>query len=297
MIGTIRTHSPSSGTVSAPFDVASHPEERPADLAQGLVAIPAGGNLTSAPRSRTWWCRDALAVFVEAKGLAHRLTTISLDRVASPGSGGRSGSCGSVRPSALEAPSQWREGAHRVFGGAQSTNQSWWPWRGRRHPRHPCRRRNSARTRMVPLHVCGIQCKGRQAFWGRTCHHGSGRDRPMMSLLIPAGAERVPLASGGTAGRSPEAISWRSLARSSPWFIREEQQEGGHGAPRNPNAWLDRDTISPGRESAGLPTLQVRSSLTRSFGGLRPARQRGDCALRSATRRSDSWLARVQFGA
>jgi hypothetical protein len=109
---------------------------------------------------------------------------------------------------------------------------------------------------MVPLHVCGIQCKGRQAFWGRTCHHGSGRDRPMTILLIPARAERVPLASGGTAGRSPKAINWRILARSSPWFIREEQQEGGHGPPRNTDARLDRATVRPGPELAGLSTLQ-----------------------------------------
>jgi len=93
-------------------------------------------------------------------------------------------------------------------------------------------------------------------FWGRTCQHGSGRDRPMMTLLTSAGAERVPLASGGTAGRSPEAISWRILARSSPWFTREEQQEGGHGAPRNIDAGLDRATVRPGLELAGLSTLQ-----------------------------------------
>src|SRR5262249_44347037 len=67
---------------------------------------------------------------------------------------------------------------------------------------------------------------------------------------------RVPLASGGTAGRSPEGISSRIRARSSPWFIREEQQEGGHGPPRNTDARLDRATVRPGLELAGLSTLQ-----------------------------------------
>jgi len=78
----------------------------------------------------------------------------------------------------------------------------------------------------------------------------------MMTLLIPARVERVPLASGGTAGRSPKAIGWRILARSSPWFIREEQQEGGHGPPRNTDARLDRATVRPNLELAGLSTLQ-----------------------------------------
>src|SRR5262249_34961506 len=54
-----------------------------------------------------------------------------------------------------------------------------------------------------------------------------------MILRIPAGAERVPVASGGTVGRSPEAMSWRILARSSSWFMHDKQQEGGHGGRRN----------------------------------------------------------------
>jgi len=45
--------------------------------------------------------------------------------------------------------------------------------------------------------------------------HGSGRDRSMLILLIPSGAERAPLASGEMVGRSPEAIRRRILARSS----------------------------------------------------------------------------------
>src|SRR5262244_1012750 len=40
--------------VPAPFDIPSHAEERPADLAERLVAIPADRNLTAAPRPRTW---------------------------------------------------------------------------------------------------------------------------------------------------------------------------------------------------------------------------------------------------
>src|SRR5215472_8446985 len=38
--------------MSAPFDVASHVEERPADLQERLVAIPADRNLTSAAGAR-----------------------------------------------------------------------------------------------------------------------------------------------------------------------------------------------------------------------------------------------------
>jgi hypothetical protein len=69
-------------------------------------------------------------------------------------------------------------------------------------------------------------------------------------------------------GRSPEAMSWRILARSSLWFMHDKQQEGGHGAPRNTDARLDRATVSPGLGLAGLSTLQPDSS----FG----AHQRGD---------------------
>src|SRR5215471_12513869 len=51
--------------MSAPFDVASHAEERPADLAQGLVAIPADWHLTAAPRPGTRSGLRALTVLVE----------------------------------------------------------------------------------------------------------------------------------------------------------------------------------------------------------------------------------------
>ncbi len=50
--------------MSAPFDAASHAEERPADLSERLVAIPAAGNLTAAAR-RTWSGLRALAVLVD----------------------------------------------------------------------------------------------------------------------------------------------------------------------------------------------------------------------------------------
>jgi hypothetical protein len=68
--GTSHTHSPSSGTGStlAPvstFDVASHTEERRADLTERLVAIPADRNLTSAPRPRTWSGLRQLAILVD----------------------------------------------------------------------------------------------------------------------------------------------------------------------------------------------------------------------------------------
>src|SRR5215467_1470228 len=99
----------------------------------------------------------------------------------------------------------------------------------------------------------------------------------MMTLLIPARAERVPLASGGTAGRSPEAISSRIRARISPWFIREEQQEGGHGRPRNTDARLDRATVRPGPELAGLSTLQHDRLVC---GTLPSAATRSSCAPR-----------------
>src|SRR5215831_3386797 len=51
--------------VTAPLDVASHTEERPADLAERLVAIPPDRNLAAAPRPGTWSGLRALAVLVE----------------------------------------------------------------------------------------------------------------------------------------------------------------------------------------------------------------------------------------
>src|SRR5262249_27287132 len=51
--------------MSAPFDVASHAEERPADLPERLVAISANRNLTSALRPGTRSRLRALAVLVE----------------------------------------------------------------------------------------------------------------------------------------------------------------------------------------------------------------------------------------
>src|SRR5215467_1967906 len=51
--------------VSAPFDVASHTEERPADLAERLVAVSEDRNLTAAPWPGTWAGLRALAVLIE----------------------------------------------------------------------------------------------------------------------------------------------------------------------------------------------------------------------------------------
>ena len=130
---------------------------------------------------------------------------------------------------------------------------------------------------MVPLHVCGIQYKGHQAFWGRTCHHGSGRDRPMMTLLIPAAAERVPIASGGTAGRSPRSDKLANPRAQLTVVHTREQQEGGHGALRNTEAGLDRATIRPCLELAGLSTLQHDRLVC---GALPSAAIRSSCAPR-----------------
>src|SRR5215468_357800 len=41
-------------SMSAPFDIPSHAEERPADLAERLGAIPMDRILAAAPRPRTW---------------------------------------------------------------------------------------------------------------------------------------------------------------------------------------------------------------------------------------------------
>src|SRR5215471_6947154 len=49
----------------APFDVASHPKEWPAYLAERLVAIPPDRHLTAAPRPGTWSGLRALAILVE----------------------------------------------------------------------------------------------------------------------------------------------------------------------------------------------------------------------------------------
>jgi len=51
--------------MSARLNVASHAEERPADLAERLVAIPADWNLTAAPRPGTRSGLRALAVLVD----------------------------------------------------------------------------------------------------------------------------------------------------------------------------------------------------------------------------------------
>src|SRR5262249_1379551 len=85
-----------------------------------------------------------------------------------------------------------------------------------------------------------------------------------MILRIPAGAERVPVASGGTVGRSPETMSWRILARSSSWFMHDKQQEGGHGARRNTDTRLDRATVNPRPELAGFLTLSDSGSSAQS---------------------------------
>src|SRR5262249_14202313 len=52
----------------APFDVASHAEERPADLAECLVAVPAKRIFATTARSRAWASRDGLTIFVEPDG-------------------------------------------------------------------------------------------------------------------------------------------------------------------------------------------------------------------------------------
>src|SRR5262249_16932840 len=49
----------------APFDVASQTEERPADLAEGLVAIPAGRGRAAAAWAGAWRRLGTLAILVE----------------------------------------------------------------------------------------------------------------------------------------------------------------------------------------------------------------------------------------
>ena len=51
--------------MSAPVYEASHAEERPADLAEGLVAIPSDRVLATAARARAGSCLGTLAVFVD----------------------------------------------------------------------------------------------------------------------------------------------------------------------------------------------------------------------------------------
>jgi hypothetical protein len=88
-------------------------------------------------------------------------------------------------------------------------------------------------------------------------------------------------------------MSWRILARSASGSIRAEQQEQGHGAPRNTDARLDRATVSPGLELAGLSTLQPDRLI---WGASPSAPARRPVLLRSAPWRSGPWLAGVRFG-
>src|SRR5215467_10756549 len=70
--------------VSAPFDVASHAEERPADLAERLVAIPPDRNLTSAPRPGTWSGLRGLAVLGEPDGLMWSMRSAPQEPMPAP---------------------------------------------------------------------------------------------------------------------------------------------------------------------------------------------------------------------
>src|SRR5215813_11757289 len=54
--------------VSAPVHEAGHAEERPADLAQDFVTVPAKWMFSTTARSRVWACLDALTIFVEPDG-------------------------------------------------------------------------------------------------------------------------------------------------------------------------------------------------------------------------------------
>ena len=54
--------------MSTPVHEASHAEERPADLAERFVAIPAKRIFSAAAWSRACASRDALSIFVEPDG-------------------------------------------------------------------------------------------------------------------------------------------------------------------------------------------------------------------------------------
>src|SRR5215467_4425642 len=77
--------------MSAPVHEASHAEERPADLAERLVAVP-----SAAPRLRTWSRLRALTIFVEPDGWHG---TASSQRQPSPPLAAPENTCGSRRGS------------------------------------------------------------------------------------------------------------------------------------------------------------------------------------------------------
>lgn len=123
------------------------------------------------------------------------------------------------------------------------------------------------------------------AFARLQIRHGSGRDRPMTTLLIfAAWPERLPSDSGGADGSSPGAMSWRILARSSTWFIRDKQQKRSHGAISNIDAMLERGAVSPSLELAGLSTLRRDQLMWRAP----PSAGRGELRTRLSSC-SDDW--------